>query len=100
LPFEFLSGANDVIKISGSHTIVTTHQNEVQTQKSPEFLNQVRKLSAFSEGLNNTSSGYGNLRHACHTWHAKQFLMARRSSMFYISILLWFTQKVYWPWLV
>ena len=44
--------------------------------------------------------GVGNLRHACHPWHAKQFLMARRSFMFYISILLWFTKKVYLPWLV
>jgi len=42
----------------------------------------------------------GNLRHACHTWHAKQFPMVCRSSMFHISILLWFTQKVYSPWLV
>ena len=36
----------------------------------------------------------GNLRHACHTWHAKQFPLARRSSMFCISILLWFTRSV------
>jgi len=33
-------------------------------------------------------------------WYAKQFLMARRSSMFFTSILLWFTQKINWPWLV
>jgi len=42
----------------------------------------------------------GNLRHVCHTWHAKQFPMARRSSKFSISLLLWFTQKIYWSWLV
>jgi len=42
----------------------------------------------------------GNLRHACHTWYAEQFPAARRSSKFSILLLLRFTQKVYWPWLV
>jgi len=45
-------------------------------------------------------AGVDNLWHACHTWHAKQFPMARRSSNCSVSILLWFTQKHYWPWLV
>jgi len=45
-------------------------------------------------------SGVGNLQHACHTWHTKQFQMARRSYMFYISILLWSTQKIHWSLLV
>jgi len=31
-------------------------------------------------------------------WNAKQFQMSSRSSRFYMSILLWFTQKVYWAW--
>jgi len=31
-------------------------------------------------------SGVGNLQHACHNWHAKQFPMACRSSTFYMSI--------------
>jgi len=44
-------------------------------------------------------AGVGNLQHTCHTWHAKQFPVARRSSKFHISILLWVTRKVYWPWL-
>jgi len=30
----------------------------------------------------------------------EQFPMARRSFWFYISILLWFTQKLCWPWLL
>jgi len=37
---------------------------------------------------------------ACHYWHIKQFSMARRSYKFYISLLFWFVQKMYWPWLV
>jgi len=41
----------------------------------------------------------GNLQHA-YTWNTKQFLMGCRSSMLFMSILLWFTQKEYWPWLV
>jgi len=38
--------------------------------------------------------GVGNLRHACQTWHGKQFPMASRNSKFYISILLWFTRSI------
>jgi len=39
--------------------------------------------------------GVRSLQHA----YAKQFPMARRSSEFHISILLWFTKKVYLSWL-
>ena len=50
--------------------------------------------SALKFVLYSCISGVGNLRHACHTWHAKQFLVARRSSMFYISILFWFKRSI------
>jgi len=43
--------------------------------------------------LKEAFTGVGNLRHACHTWHAKQFQVARRISNFYISILFWFNKK-------
>ena len=45
-------------------------------------------------------SGVGNLRQACHTLHANKFLMARRSYRSHISVSLWFSRKVCWPWLV
>jgi len=57
--------------------------------------NQIRACNHYY-----SNSGVDNLLHACHIWHAKQFLMSRRNSMFYITILLWFTQKAHWPWLV
>jgi len=34
------------------------------------------------------------------TTYGKLFLMAHRSSMFHILILLWLTEKVCWPWIV
>ena len=37
-----------------------------------------------TRSLRESVPGGGNLRHACHTWHAKRFLMARRCSMFCI----------------
>jgi len=38
-----------------------------------------------------STTGVGNQWYA---WHAKQFLLARRSSKFYVSILLWFTRSI------
>ena len=38
-------------------------------------------------------TGAGNLRHACHTWHAE-------APSFTCRFLSWFAKKVYWHWLV
>jgi len=52
----------------------------------------MRQMARQRYGLGQGPATYGT--------HAKQFLMARKNSKFYISVLLWFTQKVYWPRLV
>ena len=42
-------------------------------------------------------AGVGNLWHVCHTWHAKQFLMPHRGSMFHVSILLDSQRRYIYP---
>jgi len=55
-----------------------------------QFIVTIIKTKQFAVGRRgiNLSHGSGTYGTRCHTWHAKQFPMARRSSMFYISILL------------
>lgn len=38
-------------------------------------------------------------QHTRHPLHTKQFAVACKSFKIDISILLWFTKQVYWPWL-
>jgi len=64
-----------------------------------EWNNELKQIISW-KALRETKTGVGNLRHAWNTWHAKQFPVAWRSSNFYTSILLSFTQKVHWLWLV
>jgi len=75
-------------------------QKEYQTNAIHCKLMEHERWAKYFATCYTAKPGVGNLRHACHMWHSMQFLMACRSSTFYISILLWFTQKVSWPWLL
>ena len=87
----------------GKKPSLNEHNNEYEEINEAEGMSKSRYQISFSEteinavvyvskplpALENTemteaesvtpTSGVGNLRHACHTWHAKQFPMARRA---------------------